>query len=149
MRLDGLDYVNTPGWLNPKRNESFSGSLLKNSLGNRADSPLRKLPLRSGSQWLQWSPRVFSEFAPSLTSCPITFLARPIPGGYTDSVCSVVVESLFTKRNAPNHETEILHIAVTQRAKVPFALLTDARLRICGGRTSRIDWLIWNRHLFS
>jgi hypothetical protein len=49
---------------------------------DRADR-LRK-PLRFGSQWLQWSPRVFSESAPTLTTCPITFRGRSIPAGYSE-----------------------------------------------------------------
>jgi hypothetical protein len=51
----------------------------------RADQTLcPKLVLRSGSQWLQWSPPVFNDSAPTLAACPITFRKRPIPGGYSD-----------------------------------------------------------------
>ena len=48
------------------------------------EDPLRKPLLRFGSQWLQWSPRVFSESAPTLTTCPITFRGRAIPAGYSE-----------------------------------------------------------------
>src|ERR1700758_983853 len=64
---------------------------------DRAD-PLQKPLLRFGSQWLQWSPRVFSESAPTLTTCPITFRGRAIPAGYSERDFGGIGKVRFARR---------------------------------------------------
>jgi hypothetical protein len=85
---------------------------------DRAD-PLRKPLLRFGSQWLQWSPRVFSESAPTPTTCPITFRGRAIPAGYSGRDFGGIAKVRFVRH--PDNDV----IAPVAKRPLPLSLVCE------------------------
>ena len=107
--------------VNSRSQALYSGALL----ANRADS-LQRLLLRSGSQWLRWSPRVFNESAPTLAACPITFRGRAIPAGYSERDFGGIAKVRFA-RHLPAEDQDVIGPLVLLQTGT--ALLVDGSPR--------------------